>query len=312
MLKVNQLTFGYQEKEVIKPLNFSIDTGQSVAIMGKSGSGKSTLIKLLYGLLDANQGTIEWKDKKILGPAYHLVPGMDFMKYVAQDFDLMPYTSIRENIGHFLSNFDLSYKKHKIDELVDLVGLNTLDHRKVATLSGGQMQRVALAKALASQPEVLLLDEPFSHLDHPQKIALSRAIFRFAKNNNITVFFATHIPEEALQFADQIIVLNEGEMIFNGCASEAYYHKKDIRVANLFGEMNRLSEKIASKLKTNEVWYRPHELKIETQNGVEATVKQSYFVGHAYLIELNCINQTVFVENSTQLTNNQQVFISLR
>ncbi len=312
MLKVNQLTFRYQEKEVVKSLSFSINAGQSVAIMGKSGSGKSTLIKLLYGLLDANQGSIEWKNKRILGPAYHLVPGMVFMKYVAQDFDLMPYTSVRENIGHFLSNFDLNHKKNKIDELVDLVGLDSIDHRKVATLSGGQMQRVALAKALASQPEVLLLDEPFSHLDHPQKIALSRAIFRFAKKNNITVFFATHIPEEALQFADQIIVLNEGEMIFHGNCSEAYYHKKDIRVANLFGEMNRLSEEIALKLKTNEAWYRPHELKIETQNGVEATVKQSYFVGHAYLIELNCINQTVFVENSTQLTNNQQVFISLR
>ena len=312
MLRVNQLTFGYQEKEVIKPLNFSIDTGQSVAVMGKSGSGKSTLIKLLYGLLDAKQGTIEWKDEKILGPAYHLVPGMDFMKYVAQDFDLMPYTSVRENIGHFLSNFDLNHKKNKIDELVDLVGLDSIDHRKVATLSGGQMQRVALAKALASQPEVLLLDEPFSHLDHPQKIALSRAVFQFAQKNNITVFFATHIPEEALQFANQIIVLNEGEMIFNGCCAEAYYHKKDIRVANLFGEVNQLGDEIASRINAKEAWYRPHELKIEAQNGVEATVKQSYFVGHGYLIELNCINQTIFVENNTHLPDNQKVYISLR
>src|SRR5690606_39972056 len=118
MLKVHDLSFRYEQNNILQQVNFSVELGKTLAVIGKSGSGKSTLIKLLYGLLDADEGTIYWKDKQILGPAYHLVPGMDFMKYVAQDFDLMPYTTLQENIGHFLSNFDLQRKKEKVNELL--------------------------------------------------------------------------------------------------------------------------------------------------------------------------------------------------
>lgn len=312
MLQVNNLSFRYEQKTVLRQLDFSVKSGKSMAVMGKSGSGKSTLIKLLYGLLDADNGSVFWKDIKILGPAYHLVPGMDFMKYVAQDFDLMPYTTLQENIGHFLSNFDLRYKKEKVDELIELVGLTDFATRKVSTLSGGQMQRVALAKALASQPEVLLLDEPFSHLDYPHKIELSRAIFKFAKKNQVTVIFATHIPEEALQFADDILVLHEGKMIFNGTSTEAYYTKKDIRVAQLFGEINQLSSAITQKLNVTENLFRPHELIISDNSGMLATVSESYFMGDSYLIELLCENQTIYVKNPSKIASGEKTFFTVK
>lgn len=312
MLKVNNLSFKYEEKAVLNQLSFSVRPGNALAIMGKSGSGKSTLIKLLYGLLDAHEGSITWNDVKILGPAYHLVPGMSFMKYVAQDFDLMPYTTLYENIGYFLSNFDLKHKKEKIEELIQLVGLTDFTTRKISTLSGGQMQRAALAKALASQPEILLLDEPFSHLDHPNKIRLSRAIFKFAKKNNITVIFATHIPEEALQFADEVLVLHQGTMIFKGTPDEAYLTKNDVRVAQLFGDINELSSTITEKLVVNDNIFRPHQLIISTKKGVAATVLASYFTGENYLIELLCEGQTVFVKSNVNLATNTKVFIDIK
>ena len=95
MLKVANISFQYiKEKEILKNLSFSLNPGEHLCVMGESGSGKSTLLKAIYGLLDLNKGTIFWNEEQILGPAFHLVPGMDFFKYVAQDFDLMPYTSV--------------------------------------------------------------------------------------------------------------------------------------------------------------------------------------------------------------------------
>ncbi|MBL4606050.1 MAG: ATP-binding cassette domain-containing protein, partial [Flavobacteriaceae bacterium] len=100
MLRVNNISFQYNHKTaVLKSFSFSLGAGRHLCVMGESGGGKSTLLKIIYGLLDVNSGELFWKEQQILGPVFHLVPGMEFFKYVAQDFDLMPYTSVSENIG---------------------------------------------------------------------------------------------------------------------------------------------------------------------------------------------------------------------
>src|SRR5690606_17653426 len=106
---------------VLHEISFSLEKGKHYALIGASGSGKSTLLKLVYGLLDAEEGSVFWNGTQVQGPAYHLVPGMDFMKYLAQDFDLMPYVTVRENIGRFLSNFYLREKAERVQELLELV-----------------------------------------------------------------------------------------------------------------------------------------------------------------------------------------------
>ncbi len=104
MLQVQNISFGYNEKPVLKNINFTIEKGQNIAVIGESGCGKSTLLKLIYGLYDLDEGAISWEDKKVTGPKFNLVPGMPFIKYLSQDFDLMPYTTVAENVGKFLSN----------------------------------------------------------------------------------------------------------------------------------------------------------------------------------------------------------------
>ena len=178
-------------------------------MIGESGSGKSTLLKLIYGLFDLNKGKIFWKADQVLGPSHHLVPGMEYMKYLAQDFDLMPYVSVAENIGRFLSNFYMDEKAKRVDELLELVGMKEFAKVKAKLLSGGQMQRVALARVLALQPELLLLDEPFSHIDPHQKAKLSQHVFRYCKEKGITVIYTSHTPEEILMFADQVMVMKD-------------------------------------------------------------------------------------------------------
>jgi ABC-type nitrate/sulfonate/bicarbonate transport system ATPase subunit len=152
MLKVSNISFQYApKKEILSNISFNLKEGQHLCVMGESGSGKSTLLKAIYGLLDLKKGSIYWKNQEVLGPAFHLVPGMSFFKYVAQDFDLMPYTSVAENIGKFLSRFYPEEKEQRTKELLEVIEMSSFANEKVKTLSGGQQQRVAIARALGKR-----------------------------------------------------------------------------------------------------------------------------------------------------------------
>ena len=150
-------------------------------LLVKVDQGKSTLLKLIYGEYDLDEGKILWNGSAVLGPKDKRVVGHGFMKYVAQEFDLMPFTTVSENIGAHLSNFYPKEKEKRIKELLKVVDLEEFSSTKVKLLSGGQKQRVALAKAIAKQPEVLLLDEPFSHIDNFKKQSLRKSFFQFLK-----------------------------------------------------------------------------------------------------------------------------------
>ncbi|WP_297508500.1 ATP-binding cassette domain-containing protein, partial [Flavobacterium sp.] len=106
MLHVRKIQFSYRDQPTIHSLSFSLEQGKTLAVIGESGCGKSTLLQLIYGLYDLDEGQIFWNDQEVLGPKYHLIPGMEYMKYLAQDFDLMPFITVAENVGKYLSNID--------------------------------------------------------------------------------------------------------------------------------------------------------------------------------------------------------------
>ena len=110
MLQVKNISFSYSDKTIIQEVSFIIEKGKNLAVIGESGCGKSTLLKLIYGLYDLNEGQIFWNQKEVLGPKFHLIPGVENMKYLAQDFDLMPFITVAENVGKFLSKFCHFYK----------------------------------------------------------------------------------------------------------------------------------------------------------------------------------------------------------
>ena len=136
MLKLNNVSFSYDIAPVLKNINFSVEAGENISIIGESGCGKSTLLKIVYGLLPA-EGKIFWKNKKLLGPNFNLVPGEDFIKYLAQDFDLMLPLSVADNVGKHLSNFYPIKKKRRIRELLEVVELTDIAGKKAKLLSGG-------------------------------------------------------------------------------------------------------------------------------------------------------------------------------
>lgn len=313
MLSVKNISFGYTNKIILHNLTFTVKRGQNIAVIGESGCGKSTLLKLIYGLYDLDEGEITYNGLPVTGPAHNLIPGMQNMKYLAQDFDLMPYVTAAENVGNFLSNFYPEEKQRRIAELLDIVEMAEFAGVKAQYLSGGQQQRIALARVLAREPEVLLLDEPFSHIDNFRKNALRRNLFAYLKQKGITVIVATHDSTDALSFADETIVIKNGRIVDKAPSKEIYYNPKDKYTASLFGEVNEIKlEMLTLTEKQDEtVLIYPHQLKVADGGPLKVVVKQCYFKGSRYLIKSALNRQVIFFEHYKELPLNKEVNLAV-
>lgn len=314
MLEINNISFAYSDTPVLEEVSFTIAKGQNTAIIGESGCGKSTLLKLIYGLYDLNNGEITYNGNFILGPKYNVVPGEDYIKYLAQDFDLMPYITVEENVGKFLSNMFPAEKKARVQELLDMVEMTAFAKVKAQFLSGGQQQRVALARVLALEPEIILLDEPFSQIDSFRKNALRRNLFRYLKEKGITCVIATHDSTDALSFSDETIVIQNGKIVAKGESKIIYENPANKYIASLFGEVNelRLSQLIALEgdEDTSLLLY-PHQLKVVDSGVMQVVVKQCYFKGSHYLIKAAFERRAIFFDHDSLLEFNQEVYLML-
>lgn len=313
MLVIKNISFTYIENPVIENISFEIAKGQNVAVIGESGCGKSTLLKLLYGLYDLDNGEIQYNDVRILGPKYNLIPGEDYIKYLAQDFDLMPYITVEENVGKFLSNIYKDKKQARVQELLEMVEMTEFAKVKAKYLSGGQQQRVALARVLALEPEILLLDEPFSQIDSFRKNSLRRNLFNYFKKKQITCVIATHDSTEALSFSDGTIVLQNGKLIAKGSSKELYDNPPSLYVASLFGEVNELKRSHFTDLDDTDeaLLLYPHQLKVVEDGKMKAVVKQCYFKGSHYLIKAAFERKAIFFEHNSELELNQEVILAI-
>jgi len=306
MLQVTIHEFAYQDNSILKGINFVLNEGEQLAIIGESGCGKSTLLKLIYGLYDCDNGVLSWKSELILGPKFHLIPGMPYMKYLAQDFDLMPYITVGENVGKFLSNFYPEAKQQRIDELLELVDMFEYKHTKAKLLSGGQMQRVALAKVLAQEPEVLLLDEPFSHIDNFRKNALRRKIFAYLKNKRITTLVATHDSNDVLSFSDQVVVLKEGKIVAYTNPKELFQNPKNKYVASLFGDVNEISIDGTIHL------VYPHQLQVVSNSGLSVIIKNFFYKGSHYLYECSHKDSVIYFEDEKEHQIGSELYLEIK
>jgi ABC-type sulfate/molybdate transport systems ATPase subunit len=303
MLSVKKAVFSYTKKTIIHHVSFDVQVGCNVAIIGESGCGKSTLLQLIYGLYDLDEGHIFWNDVEVFGPKFNLIPGVDSMKYLAQDFDLMPFITVAENVGKYLSNLYPEKKKNRVLELLELVEMTEFASVKAKYLSGGQMQRVAIARVLALEPELLLLDEPFSHIDNFRKNSLRRKLFAYLKEKKITCIVATHDSTDVLSFADEVVVLKEGAIIEKGTPKYIFEHPKNKYVASLFGDVNELEMEGKMHL------VYPHQLKVVEKSNLKVIVVHSYFRGNHYLIESNYNKQTLFFESEVDIPKSSEVYL---
>ncbi len=312
MLSVDKISFSYSGDKTISDISFSIEKGECLAIVGESGCGKSTLLKLIYGLHDLDDGNIFWNGGVVLGPRFNLIPGMDNMKYLAQDFDLMPHITVAENVGKFLSNIHQKSKKARIAELLALVEMSDFADIKAKYLSGGQMQRVAIARVLALEPELILFDEPFSHIDTFRKNSLRRKVISYLKHREITCIIASHDRDDILGFSDQMLVLKNGKLVAFGPTKLVYRDRSIKYVASLFDDVNCLSSSLLNLPGVErQLYIYPYELKVVENSNLEVEVVRSFFRGNGYLIESITQDQTIFFESKSELDKNVKVFLAL-
>ncbi len=312
MLSVQNISFSYTDKRIISNVSFSIEKGKCLAVIGESGCGKSTLLQLIYGLHDLDGGHIYWNETAVLGPKFNLIPGIEKMKYLAQDFDLMPYITVAENVGKYLSNSNVRIKKSRITELLALVEMEDFAETKAQFLSGGQMQRVAIARVLALEPELLLLDEPFSHIDTFRKNSLRRRVFRYLREKDITCIVATHDSKDILSFSDETLVLRDGKVVSNGFTKSVYKERIDFYTASLFDDVNVISSVILGfEGDERTVYLFPYQLKVVSHSKLKVNVVQSYYKGNGFLIESTFLNEKIYFESPLPFNTNSEVYLAI-
>lgn len=312
MLSIQNVSYGYSKnKPVLSNIHLTIKQGEYVALLGESGCGKSTLLEIIYGLMDLEEGQIFHDEIELLGPKFNIIPGHPFMKYLAQDFSLMPYTSAAENVGEFLSNIYKDKKQARIKELLEVVDMSEFANTKVKYLSGGQKQRVAIARVLAKEPQILLLDEPFSHIDNFRKNHLRRKLFTYLKSQNITCIVATHDSTDALSFADKVHIIKDCKIITSGDPHTVYNHPETKYVASFFNEVNEIPNSLLDLDKDGVSLLYPEQIKIVAHSNLQATVSNCYFKGSHYLVEASFKKNQILIYAHQPLNINQLIYIAI-
>lgn len=243
LLSVRNISKQYQrtQQSGISNISFDINEGEIVAIIGESGSGKSTLLKSVYGLLTLDAGEVRFQDKRVLGPDEQLIPGHKGMKMVTQDFSLNIYAKVYDNIASMLSNTDVKSKHEKTVQMMEHLHIAHLSTKRITELSGGEQQRVAIAKALVSDTRMLLLDEPFSQVDALLKNQLRADLKRIASETGVTVVLVSHDPADGLFLADKLLLMKDGQLLQQGVPRELYNNPQHLYTARLLGNANVLS-----------------------------------------------------------------------
>jgi len=236
-LDLSGLDFSYPNSpQLFFDFSFELRQGEVVSVVGMSGSGKSTLLKLLAGLLPWQKGEITYRKKPLEGAHQKLIPGHDEICMVSQEFDLLPYQTTLENVQRHIKGDPA--KEKKALRWLQRLGMKPYYNTKVENLSGGQKQRVAIAQALVAKPQLLLFDEPFSHLDPIHKNELSSWLYKTLKEVGKAAVFTFHDPRDAFRVSDVIWVMDKGRWVQKGTAQFLYDNPKNSLVAKLLGDVN--------------------------------------------------------------------------
>lgn len=254
---VRDLQVKFGKMTALEGINLAIEPSEIVAILGPSGCGKTTLLRSIAGLLPVSGGSIEIEGTVVSSPGVNVPPERRNIGWVPQDSSLFPHLSVAENIGFGLPRrVDTSTtstdhtpltRAERIDQLARMVGLSDHLQRTPAQLSGGQAQRVSLARALATHPTVLLLDEPFAALDPMLRVALRTEVMDLLRREQATAVIVTHDQEEALSLSDHVAVMMGGRLLQWGTPAEVYERPATSWVARFVGSTVELAGRLVDE-----------------------------------------------------------------
>lgn len=289
LLQVSDICLQDDKGFALKNISFEQSSFQKIAIAGETGSGKSTLLKIIAGLVQPDSGEVWFEGERVKGPYEQLIAGHSKIAYLSQYFELRNNYRIEEILEYANRIYDAEL-------LYRLCDITHLLKRKTNELSGGEKQRVALARLLSTAPALLLLDEPFSNLDLIHKNILKTVIKNIGETLSITCMLISHDPQDILPWADEILVLRDGAIIEQGDPLKIYTLPLSLYTAGLFGKYNLLSHALANSLikslpvttKEQHIIVRPEHIDITKKQaeGTSGVVETVFFLGSSAELEM--------------------------
>ena len=312
LLRLKQIVKNEDNRKILDNINLLIEPFSKTALIGETGSGKSTLMKIMAGLVQPSLGEIIFEHKRIEGPNEVLIPGHKKIGYLSQHFELLNNYRVEE-----LLDMANKMEQREADEMYRLCKIGHLLKRKTNAISGGERQRIALAKVLVGNPKLLLLDEPFTNLDLFNNKIINGIINELCETRKTTVVLVSHDPANILSWADQIIVLQEGKMIQTDSPEEIYFNPVNSYTAGLLGDYNYIEKdsplRKAFILPDNRLYFRTEEFTtVEKENNVvDATIEQKLFYGNHNKLKLNIAGLYLdIMVRSTSFSVGQEIAIT--
>lgn len=275
-LSLKNISKKYKDKEILKNISFDIKEGELVCILGPSGCGKTTLLNIIGGFVSDFSGDVLLSDENI----NNIPPEKREIATVFQSYGLFTHKNVIDNVSYGLKllKVDKNTRENRAKEMLEKVGLAGYEKKKIKELSGGEQQRVAIARSMVLNPKLLLLDEPLSNLDIHLRDVMRKEIKRIQKQFGVTMIIVTHDQEDAFKLADRVIVINEGHIEQIGTPEELYKEPKSNFISSFIGENNIIDENLV---------IRPEEITIKLDSSGEGKVVDVTYLGATveYLVE---------------------------
>ncbi|HBW85326.1 MAG TPA: hypothetical protein DEF82_00830 [Crocinitomicaceae bacterium] len=303
MLRIKDIYLTY-DRPILRNVNLSVKRGELLGLVGKSGAGKSSLLKIMAGILAPNEGSLTWNGEEMPISSELLIPGYKNISIVNQDFKLDNYHTTEENIRESILGYPFDKREKRIKELIKLLQLQHVAQTKASLLSGGEKQRLAIARAIAHAPDVLLLDEPFGHLDTVLKQRLAEVIMKLKFQENLAIILVSHDPQDILGLCDNVTFLRKGKLSKNRKPQEIYYQLKNKEIAKLFGPVNEII------VENDTYFFRPDEFETSEKDGIPVNFQYAMFSGGFYQSYMLCEQKMIVLYANYPL--NEVRFIRIR